>query len=140
MAVAAGAWFIILELFASKLLKRVWPLLNTLQCILVIRLYHVYLPNQVKELLKIIQEILELKHLKEISKEWAVKTISNEKANLKETSIFENPVALTFCIIVPGVIVLIAIIGLLICCLKGSNEAAKDRCKKCKEICLKILT
>ena len=49
LAIGAVIWSIILELVASKLLKRVWPMLFTLQCIILLILYHTYLPNQVKE-------------------------------------------------------------------------------------------
>jgi hypothetical protein len=45
-AMAGGGviWALILEIFASKLLKRLWPLLLTLQCIIVILLFDTHMP------------------------------------------------------------------------------------------------
>lgn len=71
-AMAGGSviWFLILEIFASKMLKRLWPLLMTLQCIIVILLFDTHMPIQAKQLLVILQETIEMKTVKEAAKSY----------------------------------------------------------------------
>jgi hypothetical protein len=120
LAIGAVIWSIILELVASKLLKRVWPMLFTLQCIILLILYHTYLPNQVKELITYLHQTIEMQNVKEVASQWGEKYYTKNYSE-KGKSIFESPVVLIFVILVPLILALIAILSICICCL--------DKCK-----------
>ena len=67
VAVGTLIYILIMQLIASKLIKRVLPLFHTLQCIFLIKMFKLSLPGNVDNLLQIIIDTIEMKQVKEFA-------------------------------------------------------------------------
>jgi hypothetical protein len=67
VAVGTLIYILIMQLIASKLIKRVLPLFHTLQCIILIKMFKLSLPGNVDNLLQIIIDTIEMKQVKEFA-------------------------------------------------------------------------
>ena len=65
IAIGTVIWIVIMQLIASKLIKRVLPLFHTLQCIILIKMFKLGLPGNVNNLLQIVIDTIEMKQVKE---------------------------------------------------------------------------
>ena len=137
-AIAIGTliWVVILQLIASKLIKRVLPLFHTLQCIILIKLFKLNLPGNVNNLLQIIIDTIEMKQVKEYGGQLA------EESDVKNAAIFKKPILLVACVGIPVSLLIIGLLALTIYLIKlhvKQEVDLTDKQKACRKKTVMII-